>query len=133
MRIANNPNLRRMMNPAMIVTVSGQASVSAPLVSKYRGLWQYLFMNKRNDVGNCVVRNNLCDYRAATLNRAHNTSLIVVLLSHAAATAHKGFVYFNATAKRVAILFKHGANLFEHAPRGFIGHSGFPLQLLRGD
>src|SRR5438067_1592154 len=133
MRIANNPNPRSMVNPAMIVAVSGQTFVGLPFVSKHRGLWQYFFVNEGHHVWNGAIRHYLSDNRSATFNGSDYTSLVVVLLSHAAATAHKSFVNLNATAKRVAILFKHGANLLEHAPRGFVGHSGFPFQLLRRD
>src|SRR5438045_7595221 len=99
MRIATNPNPISMVKPAMMVTVSCQSFVGLRFVSKYRGLWQYFFVNEGHHVWDGAIRHYLSDNRSATLNRADNASLVVVLLSHAAASAHKGFVNFNATAK----------------------------------
>src|SRR5437016_882315 len=45
------------------------------------------------------------------------------------------FYWLLASTKLRAFLgfVKHRANLFEHAPRGFVGDARLPLNLLRGD
>ena len=53
------------------------------------------------------------------------------------ARVYRHFVDLNAgatlAAKWVFVVVQHGANLLEHAPRGFVRYSRFALDLLGGD
>lgn len=55
-----------------------------------------------------------------------------------APTAHKHLVHLHAgamlpTQRRSFFIIQHRANLFEHSPRGFIGHARFALNLFSGN
>src|SRR6266436_5487125 len=144
MSIATNPNLSGMMNAPMLVSRYAKVIVGGPLVSEDHRAWQNSFLDKRNERSGFSIGDDFGDHRAlsskhtrdcyladrpATLNLLFAFPLVHVL----GLAAKKTFIGFNATRKRIVILFQHLANLLEHAPRGFVGDSGFTLKLFRRD
>src|SRR5947209_2239263 len=124
MLIANDINLLRVMNPAMIVSQRIEATIRRVLICVNDRAWQYSFLNERLKSVGVDVRNNFGDHVALTLNRASNDSLMLASAASLAASApvatHVGLVNLYATAQWFVILRQHLANLFEHSPRGFV-------------
>ena len=144
MSIATNPNLSGMMNAPMLVSRRAKAVVGGPFIGIDHRAWQYSFFDERNErVGFCV-RYDLGNYRALSLNHASdnrfansaatlNLSRSNVLVHVLRLAAKETFVGLDFTAKRIVIFFQHLANLFEHAPRGFVGDARLALKLFGRD
>src|SRR6266566_2168942 len=128
MSIATHPNPSGVMHSFMLIAARVKRIVRRGFIGENARARQYPLLNKRDERFGFGVRNHSSNDRtfplkhprhdgfagrAATLNATRSNVLVHVLCF----TAKKTFVGLNLATKRSAILFKHLANLFEHAPR----------------
>lgn len=132
------------MNAPMLVSTTGTRIVRVQFVGIDRRARQYSRFNERNERSGLGVLydlsrdfalplQNACDNgftARATACNPSRSNMLVHVLSLAAKIA---FVSLDFAAKRIVIFLQHRTDLFEHAPRGFIGHACFALKLLCGD
>src|ERR1043165_1741136 len=144
MGIALDVDVSRMMYAIMSVALALKLIVRLPLVCEYHRRGQHSFLKERNQGVLITVGNHLRDDRALSLKHARNRSfanraaslnlaLAYVLMHVLCLAAEKALVGFYLSAKWIAIFIKHHSDLFEHAPRGFVGHTCFTHKLHRGD
>src|SRR5207302_1250776 len=130
-------NLLRVMDAAMIVTKRVEATIGRMFIGVNDSARQHPLLNERLKRICVDVRNHSRDNMALTLYRSSHDGFVfagcAAFFPASAITANIGFVNLNTTAQWFVVLFKHLANLFEHAPRGFVGDSGFALKLFGRD
>src|SRR2546421_2840429 len=140
MSIATNPDFSRMMHSSVLVSARVKRVVRRGFIGEDARARQNSLLDKRDERVGFGVRNYFGDNRtfplkhpghdgfarsAATLNLSRSNVLVHVLCL----AAEETLVGLNLATKRSAILFKHLANLFEHAPRGFVGNARLALKL----
>ena len=137
MLVANDINLLRVMNATVIVTKRIKPTIRCVLIGVNDGARQYSFLHEWLKRAGEDVGDHSGNDMALTINRSGYDGFVftgrAAFLPASAITANISFVNFNAPAQWFVILFEHLANLFEHAPRGFVSNSGFAFKLLRRD
>jgi hypothetical protein len=144
MNLADYVNLGRVIDSLVVIGTSRHvlnSMVGVQFVRKYRALGENVFTNHSEKRRAFHVIGNQGLDSAFPLDDPDHGSLNLVSChrsasSALASSAHVGFVNLDAltsTAYRSAILFLHGATLFEHAPRGFVGDARLPLNLFSRD
>ena len=99
----------------------------------------HMLPHKSEHGGPGDVRHDPRNDLSATFDESNDGSLFPVSAHRAASpvlphAAIIGFVHLDRRTLQFQIAVRHEhANLFEHAPRGFVSHSGFPLNLFCGD
>lgn len=116
------------------------AVIAQQFVRKHRALGEDMLANNGEQRRSCgPVSSERSDF-AATLHHSDNHNLVFpsITASNAASSANVSFVNLYSlaalSANRFCLIFcQHGANLLEHPPRGFIGHTRLTLNLFRRD
>jgi len=136
--IADDIDLLIMLNPTVPVSRAHVAHsvVHVPLIGEHGRFRHDVFLDNRKQGRTLNVLSCESLDPALTLRDAEDRSFGLHLPSASllADTSEVGLIHLHARtafpAKRPGIIGQHRANLFEHAPRGFICHSGFALNLL---
>src|SRR5271157_1617091 len=145
MNIAYHIDLFAVIDAPMgvFIPMKPEIIIDRELVCEHSALRQDVpFDNAHDGVSLNVLRGVGADATLA-LDNSDNGSLFSVSLTgptakSASPSADIGFINFDAgaalAAKRsIPVTAQHGTNLLKHAPCGFVGHSSFPLNLLRGN
>src|SRR5882672_1959610 len=143
MNLANNVDFRAVIDAVMTVLVSvpSKIVIYAIVVGEHRALRKNSFLDDRHNrvllgiqrgVGaNSALAFDYSNYRCLGIGiEGSRASRMAALPS-----ANVGLVNLDRlpalTAERGCVLIiQHRANLFEHAPRGFVGDASLPLNLL---
>lgn len=137
MPITYDVNLLRVMNPAMIVTKLIETPIRCMFIRVHDGTRQHSFLHEWFECACKDVRDHSSDDIALPLYRASNNGFMfagrTAFLPSASIPANVSFVNFNLSAQWFAFFRKHLANLFEHAPRGFVANARFAFKLFRRD
>lgn len=128
----------------MLVTTTRQRIVRRQFIGIDHRARQYSRFDERNERSRFCVLYDLRRNLALSLQNARhdgfttgatpgNPSRPNILVHVLRLATKETFVSFNLAAKRIMVFLQHRTDLFEHAPRGLIGHSRFTLKLLCGD
>ncbi len=136
-------SLSGMMDPPVSITVPRKDVIDRGFIGEDHAFGKNSFLNHRDhpamgkaldfpgmDVAFSLDHsgNNRLSSRAASLAN------LLVLVPVLGLSAHIGFVGFKFPVGWFAIaIVQHGSDLLEHPPCGFVGDSGFPLNLLGRD
>jgi hypothetical protein len=141
MRVARDVNLRRVVDALVLVSHPFERVVGRVFVGKDRAFWHRALDDVRHQGCALGVWDNLGNDSAFALDHTENRSLadstsaemllfarVLVFLQ----AAERAFVHFDLAGQLRAVIafIEHRANLFEHAPRAFVGDAKFTLKLL---
>src|ERR1019366_6796404 len=142
--VSRNVDALAVIDSLMRVAASVKPLIGAIVICKDNGFRQDVLFNKPSERVRLRVRSNESANFAFALNHSHHSNLCGILGRRATAlsAAHVlrpeiAFVHFDSAVESAnrprTFGIQHGANLFEHAPRGFVGDSGFAFDLLGRD
>lgn len=147
--VAHHIYLGAVVNPLMLVAQPHLADplVGIVLVGVDRALWRDMLSNHAQQFFGTQLPRGVGDDAAFSLNKSDDRSLLEIIRTWAARLAlvprralsalppatEIGFVHLNLAAQRGRFLLEKLTNLFEHAPRGFVGDASFPLYLFCRD
>src|ERR1019366_7587284 len=141
MHFANHIDLFAVIDSAVLVAPRIEAVVGRKVVRKDNGLRQNVLFNQpKQRIGLNVSRDHGAHF-ALALNHADNGCLAVPITDHRATrvafalTTEESLIHLDSTIESAnrpgAFRVQHGANLFEHSPRGFVRYARLALDLLR--
>jgi len=143
--IASDVDFLAMTDAPMVVVVrgSGESVIDGVVIREHKVRWQdvlfnqplhriFLHIGSHESADAAFTLNNSDHGRFSFLVRRASAAL------HSLFAAKVHFVHFDrllasAQLRSVFGFIQHGANLLEHAPRGFVGHASLALNLLRGN
>src|SRR5271157_4099387 len=139
--VAHNIDLLAVPDAPMPISVDvvSEVVINRVVVSEHHTFGQDVFLDNAHDGVLLNVLRGVCADAALALDNSDNGRLFLVTTGGATtipalASTDVGFVNLDSgatlPAQRTVIVAQHRANLSEHAPRRFIGHACFPLNLL---
>ena len=127
-----------MVDAMVCVTPRVKPVVGLEIIGKDHRSRQYVFLDKSAQCVSFNIGGDECANLSLALNHANDGSLVgsASACSLGAAPVVR-LIHFDLaveSAQRAAlVVIQHRTNLFEHAPRGFVGDASLPLDLLCGD
>lgn len=139
--VPHDIHLCSVVDSVMSESMLFQSVIAGKIISKNRAFRQNVFFHHASQSICVHGRRGSCYHSAFAFNNSDNRGFLFVTSTWPSPVAfalstHVCFIHFNAMAAFAAKgeAFGHQrANLFEHAPCGFIRDSGFPLNLLCRD
>ncbi len=144
MRITLNIDLRGVMNALMRIAETGQWIIGIRFVSEDCSSRQYSLAKIGKECFLLRIRDDLSYHAPAALDhtphwllitseRSMRVWLFLVSMFVFVPSAEETFVAFYLTRQIANFFVQHGANLFEHPPRAFIGDTDLALDLFCAD
>lgn len=144
--VARDVDLGAVIDSMMLVSACAESDVSVPFVCENHSARKNVLFDDSFQRGSLrVIGQNSLD-AALPLRDADHGLLAQFVAGHRATAAalalaaEIGFVNLNLARELAAVasrpdgfVIQHGANLLEHAPRGFVGHACLTLNLLCRD
>lgn len=124
-----------MLYPKMVVSEFSKMVITLELISVKDRLAGYILFDERGKGTTLNIGNYSSSNTSLTLNRPHDFSFAFSTTSTLTRplTADVCFVNFHFACKIPEVFAKKDANLFEHSPCRFVGHSSFPFYLFSRD
>src|SRR5579872_803987 len=141
--VPHHPHLGTMADPLVLLHADSDTIIDDILIRKDRTLGKDVLAHQsenalRRDIGsghgfdspNTFLRRPLDDsnHRSLLLVAAHGSSSVPL-----AGSTVVHLIHFDRSAQRCAVILEKGANLVEHAPRGFVGDASFAFDLFCRD